>query len=61
MTNEEMKKEWQDFTCPGGDETDVLRRNVWLLDRLKKPEGIVDAVLDTDTYNEIDEIGRAHV
>ncbi len=55
MTNEEMKKEWQDFTCPGGDETDVLRRNIWLLDRLKKPEGIVDAVLDTDTYNEIDD------
>ena len=26
-----------------------------LLSRLKKPEGIVDVILDTDTYNEIDD------
>ena len=26
-----------------------------LLERLKKPQGIVDVVLDTDTYNEIDD------
>ena len=31
-------------------ETDVL-----LLERLKRPEGKIDVVLDTDTYNEIDD------
>ncbi len=29
--------------------------NATLLNRLKKPTGIVDVVLDTDTYNEIDD------
>lgn len=27
----------------------------FILDRLKRPEGIVDIILDTDTYNEIDD------
>ena len=31
-------------------ETDTL-----LLNRLKRPEGKIDVVLDTDTYNEIDD------
>ena len=30
-----------------------------LLRRLERPTGPVDVVLDTDTYNEVDEIGRA--
>ena len=31
-------------------ETDAM-----LLNRLKRPEGKIDVVLDTDTYNEIDD------
>ena len=32
-----------------------LEENADLLRRLRKPEGKIDAVLDTDTYNEIDD------
>ena len=31
------------------------------LQNISQPTCEIDAVLDTDTYNEIDEIGRAHV
>lgn len=55
MVNEEMKKEWEECTSSVNDDENILKRNIWLLGQLKKPEGIVDAVLDTDTYNEIDD------
>lgn len=29
--------------------------NTWLIEQLKKPQGKIDVVLDTDTYNEIDD------
>ena len=33
----------------------MYQDNELLLRRLRKPEGIVDAIIDTDTYNEIDD------
>lgn len=55
MINEELKKEWLEFAglMEGGEFR--YEHNVRILKRLEKPSGIVDAVLDTDTYNEIDD------
>jgi inosine-uridine nucleoside N-ribohydrolase len=40
------------FTLPDGVDTDAYAQTI---QRLKKPAGPVDMVLDTDTYNEIDD------
>lgn len=32
-----------------------MDRNFWILERLKKPQGFVDVVIDTDAFNEIDD------
>lgn len=55
MVNEELKKEWEEFA--GLSEGGVFQSecNIRILKRLEKPGEIVDAVLDTDTYNEIDD------
>lgn len=54
MTDEELKKEWLESV--GIEENPyAAQRNAELLGRLKKPSGRIDAVLDTDTYNEIDD------
>ena len=48
------KKEWAMFTGSQNAQTRSID-NANLIQRLKKPTGIVDVVLDTDTYNEIDD------
>lgn len=53
MENKNAKKEWESFTS-----STVVKSKVdsaRLIQRLKKPEGKVDVVIDTDTYNEIDD------
>ena len=32
-----------------------MKQDAWFMKRLNRPEGMVDVVLDTDTYNEIDD------
>lgn len=49
----EKQKEWETFTSSEVAEYKV--DNEKLVRRLKKPKGKVDVVLDTDTYNEIDD------
>lgn len=52
MSKDEAKKEWEAFTnAPAAD----LSEQAKLILRLKKPEGKADVVIDTDTYNEIDD------
>ena len=52
MSKDEAKKEWEAFTnAPAPD----LSEQAKLILRLKKPEGKADVVIDTDTYNEIDD------
>lgn len=54
MVDEQLKKEWLESV--GTEESPFgLEENADLLRRLRKPEGKIDAVLDTDTYNEIDD------
>ena len=48
-----LNKSWEDFLRPV--ETDMSIDNARLIRRLEKPKGIVDVVIDTDTYNEIDD------
>lgn len=55
MVNEELKKEWQEFAGLEENAEEALEKKARLLLNLKKPQGVVDAVLDTDTYNEIDD------
>lgn len=54
MLDEELKKEWLESV---GVEIDpnYIENNIRLLKRLRKPMGKIDVVLDTDTYNEIDD------
>ena len=54
MIDEQLKKEWLESV---GTEDALFdpEENAELLRRLRKPEGRIDAVLDTDTYNEIDD------
>jgi len=47
---EHKENEGWDFSAGAGEDI-----NVSLLSRLKKPQGKIDVVLDTDTYNEIDD------
>ena len=44
---------WDDFIHPVA--TDTTIDNASLIRRLEKPKGRVDVVIDTDTYNEIDD------
>ena len=48
-----LNKSWEDFLRPV--ETDMSIDNARLIRRLEKPKGGVDVVIDTDTYNEIDD------
>ena len=50
---EHLNKSWEDFLRPV--ETDRSIDNARLIRRLEKPKGRVDVVIDTDTYNEIDD------
>lgn len=54
MIEEQLKKEWLE-SVGTEDAFFDLEGNAALLRRLRKPEGRIDAVLDTDTYNEIDD------
>jgi inosine-uridine nucleoside N-ribohydrolase len=47
---EHKENEGWDFSAGAGEDI-----NASLLSRLKKPQGKIDVVLDTDTYNEIDD------
>ena len=49
----DLNKSWEDFLRPV--ETDMSIDNARLIRRLEKPKGRVDVVIDTDTYNEIDD------
>ena len=51
MSKDEAKKEWEAFTS--ASVTNCQSDQAKLISRLKKPEGKVDVVIDTDTYNEI--------
>ncbi|MDD3278560.1 MAG: nucleoside hydrolase [Lachnospiraceae bacterium] len=54
MGNEKAKEEYEIFTSAkpiGGG----MKDQVSIIKRLVKPQGKVDVVLDTDTYNEIDD------
>lgn len=53
MDSEQAKREWGTFTSSTIAKTAV--DNISLIKRLQKPVGKVDVVLDTDTYNEIDD------
>jgi inosine-uridine nucleoside N-ribohydrolase len=54
MVDEALKNEWEEFSNSTGDLVDE-KTHIRLLRQLKKPVGPVDVVLDTDTYNEIDD------
>ena len=54
MVNEDAKKDWGEFTSSRVVTKDVID-DAKLIRRLEKPAGKVDVVLDTDTYNEIDD------
>ena len=49
MEQANLQKKWDYSTGPGES------INESLLTRLQKPRGVVDVVIDTDTYNEIDD------
>ena len=53
MDNEKKKQEWQELAGVAG--TKSVIDNAKLIRRLEKPKGRVDVVIDTDTYNEIDD------
>lgn len=50
---EQAKKEWEAFTS--STTTKCQMDNAKLLKKLERPTGRVDVVIDTDTYNEIDD------
>ncbi len=53
MDSEKAKKEWEAATSARVEGAPVDHAR--LIRRLEKPQGRVDVVLDTDTYNEIDD------
>lgn len=53
VNTEEAKKEWEVFTSSAINKSSI--DNARLIRRLEKPKGRVDVVIDTDTYNEIDD------
>ena len=55
MTDQELKKEWEEFAAADDENPIDIDKNIKLLKRLKKPVEKIDVVLDTDTFNEIDD------
>lgn len=53
MANNEATREWGPETCLTVEKSRI--DNAELIRRLEKPKGVVDVVIDTDTYNEIDD------
>ena len=51
---QEAVNEWLESVSINGEEF-CLAENAKLLTRLEKPKGRIDVVIDTDTYNEIDD------
>jgi inosine-uridine nucleoside N-ribohydrolase len=51
---EQAAEEWAQSVSVNQDEFDV-QENTSILKRLEKPKDRIDAVIDTDTYNEIDD------
>lgn len=54
MVKKEAQKDWDEFTSSRVVEKSNID-NAKLVMRLQKPKGKVDVVIDTDTYNEIDD------
>ena len=54
MSEEKAKKEWSEFAGAEGMWRDYLE-DARMIHRLERPVGPVDVVLDTDTFNEIDD------
>lgn len=54
MSEEQAKKEWSEFAGAESAARDYLA-DAEMIRRLEKPSHPVDVVLDTDTYNEIDD------
>ena len=54
MVKKEAQKDWDEFTSSRVVEKSNID-NAKLVVRLQKPKGKVDVVIDTDTYNEIDD------
>ena len=54
MVKKEAQKDWDEFTSSRVVEKSKVD-NAKLVMRLQKPKGKVDVVIDTDTYNEIDD------
>lgn len=53
MNEKKTEKNWEDFIKPMDVKAPI--DNAKLIKRLEKPRGKVDVVIDTDTYNEIDD------
>lgn len=54
MIDEKLQQEWIEFAGIS-DDGKGQSGNIELLKRLEKPQGMTDVVLDTDTFNEIDD------
>jgi inosine-uridine nucleoside N-ribohydrolase len=54
MSEEQAKKEWSEFVGADGIRRDYLAE-ARMIRRLERPDHPVDVVLDTDTFNEIDD------
>ena len=54
MSEEQAKKEWSEFAGAEGARRDYLA-DAEMIRRLERPNHPVDVVLDTDTFNEIDD------
>ena len=55
MTDEKLREEWLEFVGHSKKSEDQSAQKIRIIKRLERPDGIVDTVLDTDTYNEIDD------
>ncbi len=53
--NTKPNLDWEAFTGPKKSDTGTAFDNALIIKRLEKPTGPVDVVLDTDTFNEIDD------
>ena len=54
MAVRDFEKEWTEFANSGSLDSHKID-NAKIIKRLEKPSGKVDVVIDTDTYNEIDD------
>ena len=54
LRDEVLRDESGSYGVKGAD-TESIERNARLLKRLEKPKGKIDVILDTDTYNEVDD------